>query len=108
MQIIQRSYFTCEGERVHVCFLAGRWVLLARAVKNLGRLWLAYTEPQGEFFMLQLISVDSRHFTPCGLALVPSDVGKNHGQLTIKTALHSWNLQVQGQTCESESTLKDS
>ncbi len=30
--------------------------------KNLGRLWLAYTELQGEFYMLQLISVDSRHF----------------------------------------------
>ncbi len=32
--------------------------------KNLGRLWLAYTELQGGFYMLQLISVDSRHFTP--------------------------------------------
>ncbi len=31
--------------------------------KNLGRLWLAYTELQGDFYMLQLISVDSRHFT---------------------------------------------
>ena len=33
------------------------------STKNLGRLWLAYTELQGEFYMLQLISVDSRHFT---------------------------------------------
>ena len=31
--------------------------------KNLGRLWLAYTELQGDFYMLQFISVDSRHFT---------------------------------------------
>ena len=31
--------------------------------KNLGRLWLAYTELQVEFYMLQVISVDSRHFT---------------------------------------------
>ena len=30
---------------------------------NLGRLWLAYTELQGGLYMLQLISVDSRHFT---------------------------------------------
>ncbi len=30
--------------------------------KNLGRLWLAYTELQGDFYMLQFISVDSRHF----------------------------------------------
>ncbi len=32
-------------------------------IKNLGRLWLAYTELQGDFYLLQLISVDSRHFT---------------------------------------------
>ena len=31
--------------------------------KNLGHLWLAYTELQGDFHMLQLISVDSRQFT---------------------------------------------
>ncbi len=30
---------------------------------NLGRLWLAYTELQGNFYMLQPISVDSMHFT---------------------------------------------
>ena len=30
--------------------------------KNLGRLWLAYAEHQGEFYMLQLTFVDSRHF----------------------------------------------
>ncbi len=27
--------------------------------KNLGQLWLAYTELQGEFYRLQFISVDS-------------------------------------------------
>ncbi len=27
--------------------------------KNLGQLWLAYTEPQGDYYMLQLISVGS-------------------------------------------------
>ena len=32
-------------------------------LNNLGRLWIAYTELQGEFYMLQAISVDSRHFT---------------------------------------------
>ena len=31
--------------------------------KNLGRLWLAYTELQDDFYVLQFISVDSRHFT---------------------------------------------
>ncbi len=34
--------------------------------KNLGRLWLAYTactDLQGDFCMLQFISVNSRHFT---------------------------------------------
>ncbi len=32
-------------------------------IKNLGRLWLAYTELQGEFYMLQLMTDDSDHFT---------------------------------------------
>ena len=33
-------------------------------VKNsLGRLWLAYTELQGGFYMLQLTTDDSAHFT---------------------------------------------
>ncbi len=36
-------------------------------LKNLGRLWLAYTELQGEFYMVQLISSDSRHFTQHGI-----------------------------------------
>ena len=31
--------------------------------KNLGRLWLAYTELQGNFYMLQLKFVDCMHFT---------------------------------------------
>ena len=31
--------------------------------KNLGQLWLVYTGLQGDFYMLQLIFVDSRHFT---------------------------------------------
>ncbi len=31
--------------------------------KNLGRLWLAYTEAQVGFYMLQFTSVDSSHFT---------------------------------------------
>ncbi len=48
--------------------------------KNLGRLWLAYTELQGDFCMLQLISIDSGHFTqPCkdvGHAMTPIDIRK--------------------------------
>ncbi len=42
--------------------------------KNLGQLWLAYTELQGDFSMLQLISVDSRHFTQSELSLRWSDL----------------------------------
>ncbi len=39
------------------------WIWKRHALKNLGRLWLAYTELQGDFCMLQVISVDSRHLT---------------------------------------------
>ena len=42
--------------------------------KNLGRLWLAYTELQGDFFMLQFISVDSRHLTMSELSQGWSDL----------------------------------
>ncbi len=34
-----------------------------RHSKNLGRLWLAYTELQGNLYMLQLMTDDSGHFT---------------------------------------------
>ncbi len=34
-----------------------------KLVKNLGRLWHGCTELQGDFYMLQFISVDFRHFT---------------------------------------------
>ena len=37
--------------------------------KNSGRLWLAYTEHQVGFNMLQLITVDSGHFTQPELSL---------------------------------------
>ena len=42
-------------------------------LKNLGQLWLAYTELQGVFYMLQLIYVDSRQFTQSYLSLRLSD-----------------------------------
>ncbi len=42
--------------------------------KNLGRLWLAYTELQVDFYMLQLILVDSRHFLQSSLSLGWSDL----------------------------------
>ena len=42
--------------------------------KNPGRLWLAYTELQGDFYMLQLIYVDSWHFTQSYLSLGWSDL----------------------------------
>ncbi len=37
--------------------------IIVQDLKNLGHLWLAYTELQVGFHMLQLISVDSGHFT---------------------------------------------
>ncbi len=49
----------------------------------------------GQFYMLQTISVDSRHFTqpeqkvPCEHALAPLVIRKDHGQLLIESALHS-------------------
>ncbi len=42
--------------------------------KNSGHLWLAYTELQGGFNMLQLISVDSGHFTRPELWLYSTDL----------------------------------
>ncbi len=60
--------------------------------KNLRRLWLAYTEFQGDFYMLQFISVDSRHFTQsgCELSLTPPINEKDHhdhGHLWVECAL---------------------
>ncbi len=43
---------------------AVRYGLGDQSIKNLGRLWLVYTELQGDFCMLQFISVDSRHINP--------------------------------------------
>ena len=43
-------------------------------LKNLGRLWLAYTEFQGDFYMLQLMTDDSGHFTQPELSLWWSDL----------------------------------
>ena len=60
----------------------------------------------GRFYKLQLISVDSRHFTQsdlslgwsdvhkiklCGHALAPLVIGKDHGQFLIESALHSFD-----------------
>ncbi len=38
-------------------------VLSKQKLNNLGRLWLAYTELQGNFYMLQLMTDGSGHFT---------------------------------------------
>ncbi len=53
----------------HVVSFTG--ILRPQTLKNLGRLRLAYTELQGGFYMLQLISSDSRHFTQPELSLGP-------------------------------------
>ena len=68
--------------------------------KNSGHLWLAYTELQGAFNMLQLISVDSGHFTQPELwqyqvkiwacSGTTSYIQMNHRQLLIKSTLHSY------------------
>ncbi len=72
--------------------------------KNLGRLWLAYTELQGEFYMLQLISVDSRHLTPfCTAAqnyeivlifISPKDVGLLWYHQMLERIMGNYQLKV--------------
>ena len=74
---------------------------LSQLGKNLGRLWLAYTELQNDFYMLQLMFVDFGHFTQpelslrwsdlCGLSLMPVVIRKDHRQMLIESALHSWH-----------------
>ncbi len=71
--------------------------------KNLGRLWLAYTDLQGDFYMLQLIPVDTRYFTHKELHRhfkrsrkseichhVSLVIGKDHKQMLIESAQHSF------------------
>ncbi len=71
----------------------------AFCTKNLGRLWLAYTELQGDVYMLQLIYVDSRHFTQWYLSLGWSDL------LEIKNIIFCikepplWQYQVRIWAC---------
>ncbi len=61
------------------------WIISSAIMhKNLGRLWLAYTELQGEFYMLQLISVDSRHFTQWYLFVHCCTKLRNHPYDSIK------------------------
>ena len=43
-------------------------------VKNLGLLWLAFTELQGDFYILQLMTGDSGHFTQPELSVRWSDL----------------------------------
>ncbi len=49
--------YLCNGmDALHVEYSEGE------GRKNKGRLWLAYTELQGDFYMLQLMTDDSGHF----------------------------------------------
>ncbi len=43
-------------------------------IKNLGRVWHAYIRTSGQFYKLQLTSIDSRHFTQSELSLGWSDL----------------------------------
>ncbi len=74
----------------HLCEVNLLNIYTRTIAKNLGRLWLA-NRTSGRFYMLQLISVDSRHFTQpgSGLALTPVVIGKDHGHMLIKSAQHS-------------------
>ena len=53
------TLFLSEGYRI-VHF----WITcnFPKELKNLGRLWIAFTELQGDFYMLQIISVDPRQW----------------------------------------------
>ncbi len=62
-----------ENRLIGTNSLKGRIPLLG-SFKNLGRLWLAYTELQGDFDMLQLMIDDSGHFTQPERSLRWSDL----------------------------------
>ena len=61
--------------------------------KNLGRLWLAYTELQSDFCMLQFISVDSRQFTQSELSLGWSDLHEIKN-VSFSAPLHTVRIQT--------------
>ena len=72
LTLVQTELWLCED--TPMTHLSGRFEHVEKqfdvvsstqgnVLKNSGHLWLAYTELQGDFNMLQLISVDSGHFT---------------------------------------------
>ncbi len=64
--------------------------------KNLGRLWLAYTDLQCDFYMLQLVYVSSKDM---GILWRHIVIGKDHGHLLIKSAQHSLFLRQSASIC---------
>ncbi len=75
----------CRSETDHLKSQPENWESF-KVSKNLGRLWLAYTELQGEFYMLQLISSDSRDRDTrqgSGLPVVPINDQLVNGHLLI-------------------------
>ena len=58
------------------------WQLFEWKGKNLGQLWLAYAELQGDF-----PCYNSHMLT---LGTLPLVIGKDHGHLLIKSAQHSY------------------
>ncbi len=51
-------YLLLSNDCVYICCVLPSvcHVLQMHCIKNLGRLWLAYTELQGDFYMIQFIS----------------------------------------------------
>ncbi len=64
---------------------------MRRKVKKLGRLWLGYTELQGDFccYNSYLLTLTCKIMQGCGLPMVPINVQYVNGHLLIKIALHS-------------------
>ncbi len=78
------------------------YLLSVDYVKNLGRLWLAYTELQGDFTCYK-----SYLLTPgCGLALTPVIIRKDHGQMLIESAQHSFAISAFCDIWGAENTKK--
>ncbi len=60
--------------------------------KNLGRLWLAFTELQGEFYMLQLISIDSYEMVL--ISISPKDVGLLSYHQMLERIMGNYQLKL--------------
>ncbi len=75
-------------------------VLVYKCTKNLGRLWFAFPELQGNFFTLQLMTDDSGHFTQLELSLRWSDLHEIKGTTSIPVSCKDVGLHWCQQSLE--------